>query len=188
MHINFTVASFRLSRRDYPLPLLNIPPNGVTAVNAALEFDTALVIAGETGAEDSVEWIPSPLLLGSGMRFPRAHETEGAGAGFTLRWTGNPQLMIGQPNDGGEFVQVVSDSMPLVIPNVEDSYSVQEGVQEKSKSPREGKPAPKSKVSKGSRQIPLWRLLWRWVCLRASVWTRMPKLYWKGLPAPVPFV
>ncbi|OBZ70457.1 hypothetical protein A0H81_09961 [Grifola frondosa] len=81
-----------------------------------------------------------------GSRDP--HETEGAGAGFALCWTGHPQLLIGQPNDAGELVQVVSDSMLVVIPNVEDSYSVQEGVQEKSKSPREGKPAPKKLARK----------------------------------------
>lgn len=38
------------------------------------------------------------------------------GAGIALCWEGNPQLLIGQKNDQNELIQMVSDSMLIIIP------------------------------------------------------------------------
>ena len=48
-----------------------------------------------------------------------SHDPEGlggTGAGFALCWQGNPQLLINQPNDQNELIQVVSDSVMIIIP------------------------------------------------------------------------
>lgn len=55
MHLNFTVASLRIGYRDYPLPLLNIPPHSRGL--PSFEFNTDLVIAEEMGTDRSVERI-----------------------------------------------------------------------------------------------------------------------------------
>ena len=49
-----------------------------------------------------------------GSRDP--YDIRGYGAGFALCWKGNPQLLIGQPNEANELIQVVSDSMLVIIP------------------------------------------------------------------------
>ena len=49
-----------------------------------------------------------------GSRNP--YDIRGHGAGFALCWRGNPQLLIGQPNEAEELVQVISDSMLIIIP------------------------------------------------------------------------
>ncbi|KAH9951643.1 golgi-body localization protein domain-containing protein [Amylocystis lapponica] len=214
IHLNFTVTSLRLSYREYPLPLVNIPPSSAEAT-PGLEFDSDVVIAEEMGTAHSVEWVPceiikpnhgvhgaSPLSLSipktimpvksyaspvirvgtddvtdftwgvsygpatqdlmrimdtlshasrdgsppigfwdklrlvfhwrlkvtfehevhlhmKGSRNP--YELSGHGAGFALCWRGSPQLLIGQENDEGELIQMISDSMLVVIPNVHDS-------------------------------------------------------------------
>lgn len=215
LHLNFTVASLRFSFREYPLPLLNIPPN-TSEGSPALEFDGHVVIAEEMGTESSVEWFPAEVVpahqglhgaahlsimvpktimpvktyaeptirvLTSGttdfswgvsygaatqdlMRIidtlshaPRdcsppigfwdklrlvfhwrlkvlfagdihlhmkgsrdPYSLKGPGAGFALCWSGNPQLLIGQPNDQNELIQVISDSMLVIIPNLVDTW------------------------------------------------------------------
>ncbi|KAI0702885.1 golgi-body localization protein domain-containing protein [Cytidiella melzeri] len=50
------------------------------------------------------------------------HSLGGTGSGFALCWQGNPQLLINQKNDQNELVQMLSDSMSIIIPNIEDSY------------------------------------------------------------------
>ncbi|KZT12507.1 uncharacterized protein LAESUDRAFT_638973 [Laetiporus sulphureus 93-53] len=55
-----------------------------------------------------------------GSRDP--HELGGTGAGFALCWQGNPRLLIGQPNEQQELVQLVSNSMLIIIPNVQDTW------------------------------------------------------------------
>nr|VWO95170.1 Uncharacterized protein [Ganoderma boninense] len=55
-----------------------------------------------------------------GSRDP--YKLDGHGAGFALCWKGKPQLLVGQPNDASELVQVISDSMLIIIPNIEDTY------------------------------------------------------------------
>ena len=52
------------------------------------------------------------MLLGS--RDP--YDIRGHGAGFALCWKGGPQLLVGQPNEAGELIQVISDSMLVIIP------------------------------------------------------------------------
>ena len=49
-----------------------------------------------------------------GSRDP--YELSGTGAGYALCWRGNPSILIGQPNEQGELIQVKSDSMLIVIP------------------------------------------------------------------------
>ncbi|PBK72706.1 hypothetical protein ARMSODRAFT_953107 [Armillaria solidipes] len=56
-----------------------------------------------------------------GLRDP--HEILGKGAGFALSWQGNAKLLIGRHNDDKELVQVISDSMMIVIPNFHRSDS-----------------------------------------------------------------
>ncbi|KAI0081718.1 hypothetical protein K474DRAFT_1133165 [Panus rudis PR-1116 ss-1] len=56
-----------------------------------------------------------------GSRDP--YDLRGAGAGFALCWRGQPKLLIGQPNEQKELIQVISDSMFITIPNIEASFS-----------------------------------------------------------------
>ena len=49
-----------------------------------------------------------------GSRNP--YDIQGHGAGFALCWKGNTQLLVGVPNQAGELIQVVSDSMLVIIP------------------------------------------------------------------------
>ncbi|OSD04190.1 hypothetical protein PYCCODRAFT_1476242 [Trametes coccinea BRFM310] len=55
-----------------------------------------------------------------GSRDP--YELRGYGAGFALCWRGNPSLLVGQPNDARELIQVKSETMLIIVPNIEDSY------------------------------------------------------------------
>ncbi|EMD40776.1 hypothetical protein CERSUDRAFT_111360 [Gelatoporia subvermispora B] len=216
LHIRFTVSSLRLAFREYPLPLLNIPPHSDNR-NPSLEFDGDVVIAEEMGPTASVEWIDceivrahcgiqgatalsipipktimpvktyaSPIIrvttddvtdIAWGVSYGPAtqdimrvldtlshasrdssppigfwdklrlilhwkvqvqfdnevhfhmkgsrdpHDLGGRGAGFALCWKGDPQLTIGHQNAERELIQVTSESMLVVIPNLEDSYS-----------------------------------------------------------------
>ncbi|KAF8897633.1 golgi-body localization protein domain-containing protein [Infundibulicybe gibba] len=61
MHIRFTLSSLKVTLRDYPLPLFNVPPNK-DAQAVAWEFDTDLVIGEEMGTDASVDWIECPIL------------------------------------------------------------------------------------------------------------------------------
>ncbi|OCH92936.1 hypothetical protein OBBRIDRAFT_802282 [Obba rivulosa] len=215
LHIRFTVSSLRLSFREYPLPLLNIPSHS-DGRSSSLEFDGDVVIAEEMGTAASVEWIDceivrahsgiqgaTPLSIPipktimpvktyanpiirvttddvtdfawgvsygpatqdimrvldtlshasrdlsppigfwdklrlifhwrvkvlfdhevhlhiKGSRDP--YELGGRGAGFALCWKGDPQLTIGHRNPESELIQVISNSMLVVIPNLEDAY------------------------------------------------------------------
>ena len=40
----------------------------------------------------------------------------GEGAGFALCWEGNPQLLINQKNEQNELIQMISESMSIIIP------------------------------------------------------------------------
>lgn len=243
MHIRFTVSSLKLGFRAYPLPLLHIPPSSDPS-NAALDFDSDVVVAEEMGTANSVEWVlcevvkadsgmlgasslsiripktlmpvksyarPTIRVMTDGItdfswgvsygaatqdlmrvvdtlshsprdsspaigfwdkvrtmlrskriftetsatveaclplarqgafqgRGPSAHERyvlcftmcigidtafagsrdpyeiRGHGAGFALCWKGHPQLLIGQPNEAHELIQVISDKMLVIIP------------------------------------------------------------------------
>ncbi|KIY49303.1 hypothetical protein FISHEDRAFT_9609, partial [Fistulina hepatica ATCC 64428] len=206
MHLDFTISSLRASIRDYPMPLVYIPPHS-DGTTAACEFNTDLVIAEEVGPQSTVEWIQCPVITNGvyGTIFSIAvHKTvmpvktyaapiiqvttdnvtmftwgvsyspaiqdimrivdtlttsprdsspgigfwdkmklllhwrlkflfkdevrfhfKGSrdpqnilddGAGFALVWQGNPKLLIGHHNDDDELVQVISDSMFIVIP------------------------------------------------------------------------
>jgi RNA pol II promoter Fmp27 protein domain/Domain of unknown function (DUF2405) len=55
MHLHFTLSSLRVTIRDYPLPLLDIPQNEHNIL--AWELDTDLVIAEEMGTALSVDWV-----------------------------------------------------------------------------------------------------------------------------------
>ncbi|GBE79683.1 predicted protein [Sparassis crispa] len=215
VHLDLSVRSLRFSFRDYPLPLLYIPPSSVEGM-VGLHFGSHVVIAEEMGTKESVEWIScevvkehngihgaSPLSIlvpktimpvktyanphirvttdgvtdfswavsyGPAMQdFLRVLDTlshaprdpsppigiwdklrlifhwrikvsfdeevhfhmkgsrdpymlDGHGAGFALCWRGDTRLLIGQPNKQGELIQVTSDSMLVVIPNIEDTY------------------------------------------------------------------
>lgn len=215
MHLNFSVSSLRLSSREYPLPLLNIPAHSRIG-EAGLIFDSDIVIAEEMGTEESVEWVDcaivrphsglhgaSPLFIAVpktimpvktyahphirvntddvtdfawGLsygpvtqdimrvidtlshaprdsspaigfwdklrlvfhwRFRATFENEvhlhmkgsndpytlrGPGSGFALCWEGNPTLKINHPNPQKELVQLTSDSLMIIVPNVEESY------------------------------------------------------------------
>ncbi|KAF9247308.1 golgi-body localization protein domain-containing protein [Melanogaster broomeanus] len=60
MHLNISLASLQVTLRDYPLPLLYIPPRA--SGSPSLLFDSNLVVAEEMGPPQSVEWIPCPIV------------------------------------------------------------------------------------------------------------------------------
>ncbi|EKM59200.1 uncharacterized protein PHACADRAFT_169675 [Phanerochaete carnosa HHB-10118-sp] len=215
MHLNFSVSSLRLSSREYPLPLLNIPAHSKIG-EAGLIFDSNVVIAEEMGTEESVEWVDcaivrphaglhgaSPLYItipktimpvktyahphirvntddvtdfAWGLSYgpvtqdimrvvdtlshaPRdsspaigfwdklrlvfhwrfrvtfenevhlhmkgsndPHALRGPGSGFALCWEGSPTLRINHPNPQHELIQLTSESLMIIVPNVEESY------------------------------------------------------------------
>ena len=61
MHLNFSVSSVRLSSREYPLPLFNVPVHSKIG-EAGLIFDSDVVIAEEMGTEESVEWVDCAIV------------------------------------------------------------------------------------------------------------------------------
>jgi hypothetical protein len=60
LHLHISVGSVRLSLREYPLPLFNIPKR--KDGQGSLNFDTDLVIAEEMGNETSVDWVDCNLV------------------------------------------------------------------------------------------------------------------------------
>ncbi|KAI0796722.1 golgi-body localization protein domain-containing protein [Abortiporus biennis] len=50
------------------------------------------------------------------------YELRGSGTGFALCWKGNPRLLINQQNDQNEIVQMISDSMLIAVPNIEEPF------------------------------------------------------------------
>lgn len=60
MHVNFTLSSLRISMRDYPLPLIDIPSRDDNV--ASFEFNSGVVIAEEMGTASSVDWISCPIV------------------------------------------------------------------------------------------------------------------------------
>lgn len=75
LHINLALSSLRFNVRDYPLPLLNVPPHADPTISA-WEFDTDLVIAEEMGTDLSVDWITCPIV--------EPHDGVYGAAGLTL--------------------------------------------------------------------------------------------------------
>ncbi|KAJ7590961.1 RNA pol II promoter Fmp27 protein domain-containing protein [Mycena floridula] len=61
LHINFTLSSLRVTLRDYPLPLIDVPAVS-RGSKAALEFDSDVVIAEEMGTEFSIDWVKCPII------------------------------------------------------------------------------------------------------------------------------
>ncbi|KAF9226562.1 hypothetical protein BS17DRAFT_728145 [Gyrodon lividus] len=61
MHLNISLASLQVALRDYPLPLLYIPPRSDSG-SPSLLFDSDLVVAEEMGPPQSVEWIPCSIV------------------------------------------------------------------------------------------------------------------------------
>ncbi|KAF7301766.1 hypothetical protein MIND_00742200 [Mycena indigotica] len=70
MHLNFGLASLRVTLRDYPLPLVYIPPHEDKTL-FALDFDSDLVIAEEMGTDLSVDWVHCSV-VGSDYGLPGA--------------------------------------------------------------------------------------------------------------------
>lgn len=77
MHLTLALASLQVSLRDYPLPLLYIPPLSTGDDSGTFLFDSDLVIAEELGPESSVEWVPCPFY---DPNEPRATVYTGVGA------------------------------------------------------------------------------------------------------------
>ena len=61
MHLNITLTAAQVSVRDYPLPLLYIPPRASDGASPSVIFDSNLVIAEEMGPSQSVDWISCPV-------------------------------------------------------------------------------------------------------------------------------
>ncbi|THH32898.1 hypothetical protein EUX98_g1269 [Antrodiella citrinella] len=57
-----------------------------------------------------------------GSRNP--YDLRGAGVGFALCWKGRPHILIGQPNEQNELIQVVSDTMAITIPKYGIPYTL----------------------------------------------------------------
>ncbi|KAI5893473.1 uncharacterized protein SCHCODRAFT_02747457 [Schizophyllum commune H4-8] len=64
MHLHVSASTACGELRDFPIPLLYIPPHS-DGVSHALEFDTDLVIGEEMGTDASVDWFECPILSGS---------------------------------------------------------------------------------------------------------------------------
>jgi hypothetical protein len=60
LHLDVSLTSARLSVREYPIPLLNIPEHDHG--EPALNFSTDLVIAEEMGTNHSIDWVDCVLL------------------------------------------------------------------------------------------------------------------------------
>ena len=60
LHLSFALESLQVSLRDYPLPLLYIPPVAGGDGLHSLLFDSDLVVAEEMGPVSSVEWVSCP--------------------------------------------------------------------------------------------------------------------------------
>ncbi|PPQ99072.1 hypothetical protein CVT24_003632 [Panaeolus cyanescens] len=61
MHVHFTLSSLKITLRDYPLPLVHIPPREDRS-QIAWTFDTDIIIAEEMGTEHSVDWVDCPII------------------------------------------------------------------------------------------------------------------------------
>ncbi|KAJ7507924.1 golgi-body localization protein domain-containing protein [Mycena galericulata] len=61
MHINFGLSSLRVTLRDYPLPLVDIPPQTDKTL-FGFDFDSDLVVAEEMGTHLSVDWVDCPVV------------------------------------------------------------------------------------------------------------------------------
>lgn len=61
LHIHFTVSSFKVTLRDYPLPLLHIPARSDPAATS-WTFDTDIIIGEEMGTQSSVDWVKCPVI------------------------------------------------------------------------------------------------------------------------------
>ncbi|KAF8812536.1 hypothetical protein BYT27DRAFT_7182979 [Phlegmacium glaucopus] len=61
LHIHFTLSSLKVSLRDYPLPLFNVPLRG-TSRQVSWTFNTDLIVGEEMGSELSVDWIDCPVI------------------------------------------------------------------------------------------------------------------------------
>jgi hypothetical protein len=61
MHLSFTASSIRATMRDYPLPLLAIPPP-TNGKGPALKFDSEFVVAEELGDTKSTDWVECTVI------------------------------------------------------------------------------------------------------------------------------
>lgn len=61
VHVKLASSSLRLSFRDYPVPLLNVPPSSTKAANV-FHFEGDVVIAEEVGTSRSVQWIDCAIV------------------------------------------------------------------------------------------------------------------------------
>ena len=59
-HLSIALESLQASLRDYPLPLLYIPPVARGNGSHSLLFDSDLIVAEEMGPASSVEWVSCP--------------------------------------------------------------------------------------------------------------------------------
>lgn len=62
LHINFELNSFRITIRDFPIPLLHAQAEPGSEA-PALTFDSDIVIAEEMGSELSTDWVECPILV-----------------------------------------------------------------------------------------------------------------------------
>ena len=51
------------------------------------------------------------------------HTLRGSGSGFALCWEGNPRLLINHPNEENELIQMLSESMMIIVPKCVRSTS-----------------------------------------------------------------
>jgi hypothetical protein len=89
LHISFSVQGMRVTLRDYPIPLIDVP---VTDSRPSLYFDTDLVIAEEMGTSQSVDWVPCAILS------PLLDATESCELTITVPKTFMPTKTYANPN------------------------------------------------------------------------------------------
>jgi hypothetical protein len=70
MHLHFTLGSLRACLRDYPIPLLDIPPSA-NDKGIGFHFDSDLVIGEEMGTEKSIDWIDCAIAGSLSITVPK---------------------------------------------------------------------------------------------------------------------
>ena len=113
-HLDFTLTGLQINLRDYPLPLLSIPPRTNSKL-PAWTFQTDLVIAEEMGNDLSVEWVDCPILE-QNYGFPGASSLS----------ISVPKTIMPVKSYGNANVYVTSDAATLISWGVSYTPAVQD--------------------------------------------------------------
>jgi len=113
-HLDFSLTGLQLNLRDYPLPVLSIPPKANSKL-PTWTFETDLVIAEEMGNDLSVEWIDCPIL-----------EQDYGIPGASSLSISVPKTIMPVKSYGNAKVHVTSDAATLISWGVSYTPAVQD--------------------------------------------------------------